>query len=374
MDLAADAHSQRIQELDGWRAASVMLVIGYHILGLQHARLVSWSPLLTQFAFNTGQLGVKIFFVISGFVICRLLIREEAQTGSVSLKGFYFRRIFRIIPPFYTYLGAISLLTALGLIHESWQAILESGLFSFDLSFTPHSWFVGHTWSLAIEEQFYLIFPGLWILMRKSRRAHAALGIFLLIAAWNLSDVLTRWDALTSGNTRAGFACISCGVLMAIHEDGARRIAKIIPAAIVALAGLVVVVHPVVPGGWLEAMYESLIVPPAICLVLCFSLERGPWLRAILRSRPMQAIGLTSYGIYLWQQLFTAPKSYWSATGEHMYFSQAGQIITVLLPLLFLIVPFSYFLIEKPAMRFGKLMSRRIGVSKALANAGVGSP
>jgi peptidoglycan/LPS O-acetylase OafA/YrhL len=71
----------------------------------------------------------------------------------------------------------------------------------------------------------------------------------------------------------------------------------------------------------------------------------------------MQALGITSYGIYLWQQLFTAPKVYISETGPQPYFSEHGQIIMWLLPLLCLIVPLSYFVIEKPAMRLGRTLS-----------------
>jgi peptidoglycan/LPS O-acetylase OafA/YrhL len=121
-------------------------------------------------------------------------------------------------------------------------------------------------------------------------------------------------------------------------------------------------VLPVGSNNWRAVLYECLLVPPAIGLVLLFSLERGPWLRALLCSQPMQAVGLTSYGIYLWQQLFTAPKT---------YFYGGGQIISLFLPLLCLIVPLSYFLIERPSMRYGKFFSRWIEKSAVDANATV---
>lgn len=325
-----DGRGRRLPELDGWRAVSVLLVMLYHILGYQHHRLLSRFSFLDLRVTYLGTLGVKIFFVISGFVICRLLISEELRCGSVSFKAFYYRRIFRILPPFYIYLAALSLLLCLGLIRESPRAILGSALFLFDIKITPHSWFVGHTWSLAVP-----------------------------CAAWNLSMVYSGWDALTSGNTRAGFACKSCGVLMAIHEARVRSIANGIPAFIVAVVALTLLVHPVGSYSWRAALYESLLVPPAIGLVLLFSLGRRGWLRVFLCSKPVQAVGLTSYGIYLWQQPFTAPKTYFSGTVEKTYFSDASQIIPLLLPLLCLIVPLSYFLIEKPAMRYGKFLSRR---------------
>lgn len=92
-------------------------------------------------------------------------------------------------------------------------------------------------------------------------------------------------------------------------------------------------------------------MPVGIGLMLLFSLERGPWLRAFLCSKPMQAISLTSYGIYLWQQLFTAPIM------ENI--PSHSRVIYLLLPLLFVVVPLSYFMVEKPVMRYGKFLSRR---------------
>lgn len=340
----------RLAELDGWRAVSVLLVILHHIGGYQHNAVVSRSSFLDLRVRYLGPLGVKIFFVISGFVICRLLILEESRYGSVSLKGFYYRRIFRILPPFYIYLAALSLLLCLGLIHESWRAILGSALFLFNINVVPHSWFVGHTWSLALEEQFYLVFPTMWVLMPKACKGQIFLGLFFLLAAWNLSMIYTGWDALISTSSRAGFACICFGVLIAIYETRARAVANAVPAFLVVLVLLMLLYHPVGAKTGKAALYESLIVPPAIGLGLLFSLQRGVWLRAFLCSKPVQGIGLTSYGIYLWQQLFTAPKTYFSST---------GQIISMLLPLLCLIVPLSYFILEKPAMRYGKSFSQR---------------
>ena len=359
----SDVRGGRLRELDGWRAVSVLLVIVHHIGGFQHARLLSRFPAPASVVHYCGPLGVKIFFVISGFVICRLLISEGSRNGSVSLIAFYCRRVFRILPPLYTYLGVVSLLLCLGLIREHWRSILAGVFFLYDIHFTPMvppGWFVGHTWSLAVEEQFYLIFPTMWVLTPKTWKGQVFLGVFFLCAAWNLSMVYTGWDVLISSDTRAGFACIACGVLMAIHEVRVRPIAKSVPAFVIVLVALTLLLHPVGSNNWRAVLYECLLVPPAIGLVLLFSLERGPWLRALLCSQPMQAVGLTSYGIYLWQQLFTAPKT---------YFYGGGQMITLFLPLLCVIVPLSYVLIERPSMRYGKSLSRWIGKSASDAKA-----
>ncbi len=337
-------------ELDGWRAVSVLVVIVHH-LGAQHQGFVSRFPFLAIRINYCGPLAVKIFFVISGFVICRLLIREESRYGSVSLKGFYYRRIFRILPPFYIYLGSLFLLLSLGLIRESQQAILSSGMFLCDFRTAPKSWFVDHTLSLAVEEQFYLVFPCLFVLMPSRLRARVCLAAFVLLVAWNVAAAYSGWNSLVLVTARAGFASIAWGVLMAVHEDRARSVAKNVPAFAVGLIAFTLLLRPVGPLGWRAALYETLLVPVGIGVLLLFSLERGPQLRIFLCSKPMQAIGLTSYGIYLWQQLFTAP-----IRGN---FPSESRIISLLLPVLCLIVPLSYLLVEKPAMRYGKFLSQR---------------
>ncbi len=337
----------RIAELDGWRAVSVSLVILAH-LSRQHPSVGLHVPIIPFGSF--GGLGVKIFFVISGFVIFRLLIAEEASDGSISLKAFYLRRVCRILPPFYFYLAVLSVLLCFGLIHEHWDEILRAALFVTDFQAWPAGWFEGHSWSLSVEEQFYIIFPTIWVLTAKQLRPWVFLGFFLICTLWNLSAGYLGWNTITPSTVRGGFVCISFGVLMAIHEVRVRSFAQRISGFIVAPVALVLFLHPIGGQSWQELAYESLILPPAIGLLLFFSMERGRWLRAFLRSKPVQAIGITSYGIYLWQQLFTA---------RRFDFSGAHEFMSLMEPLLFVFFPLSYFLIEKPAMRLGKSLSQR---------------
>lgn len=355
--------SSRLRELDGWRAISALLVVFHHIGADQHPHFFSrvWGavPLLDYW----GPLAVRIFFVISGFVICRLLLLEELSFGSVSLKAFYYRRACRILPPLYTYLAVLSILLGLGLIRDSWHALFGAALFLTDIRHLPfsfpHSWFIAHTWSLAIEEQFYLIFPTLFVLTPKVQRRTVCLGVFILTVLWNLSVAYHDWDWITSSQTREGFACLSCGVLMAVYETRARHLAKTLSWYVAVIVAFILFLPPIWKTGFGAALYQSLFVPVAIALVLMSSLERGPLLRPFLCCKPMQAIGATSYGIYLWQQLFTAPKTFTSLAGPVPYFSASGQAIPMFLPLLGLIVPASYLLVEKPAMRLGKGLTLR---------------
>jgi peptidoglycan/LPS O-acetylase OafA/YrhL len=128
--------TRRIPELDGWRAISVLLVIVSHVVSNRYLHaLEGVSPLLAQVVFFSGGLGPQVFFVISGFVICRLLIKEEARYGAISLKGFYWRRVFRILPPLLTYLAAVYELLRHGMIDEKRKALVCSALFLYQAKF-----------------------------------------------------------------------------------------------------------------------------------------------------------------------------------------------------------------------------------------------
>jgi peptidoglycan/LPS O-acetylase OafA/YrhL len=342
--------SGRLRELDGWRAISVVLVILHHLLSIQHSEWVLSFHIFWHIAGLIGFLGVNTFFVISGFVICRLLILEESRYGSISLTGFYYRRIFRILPPLYIYLAFIILLLLTGRIRTQWTPLATAAGFLSDLNVFRGSWFVGHTWSLAVEEQFYLIFPATWLLCRFRRRGLVFAVAFALCIIWNLQLAASKPELpLFDARTRAGFGCICFGVIMAIHEVYIRRLCSRVSGWVIFLVACTLVIHPVPRGVMNEALFSALFMPPAIGLTLMYTLERESWLRAALCRQPLQAIGLTSYGIYLWQQLCTGPLDVYDRAG----------VLAPLFPLILcLMVPASYFWVEKPAMRFGKGLSR----------------
>src|SRR5437764_10948892 len=99
----------RIPSLDGLRAVSILFVLAGHLSGTQ-----GFPTLPHALSGNLAVFGVRVFFVISGFLITSLLLDEESRTGTVSLRRFYFRRTMRIFPPFYTYVACIALASALG--------------------------------------------------------------------------------------------------------------------------------------------------------------------------------------------------------------------------------------------------------------------
>src|SRR5580692_8626360 len=151
---------RRIASLDGLRAVSILLVLTSHsILGTHSFAF--------RLLFLHADLGVRVFFIISGFLITTLLLNERAESGGISLRLFYIRRTLRILPAFYLFVGTVAILNALGVIAVppgNWVYVL-----TYTLNFDPHPpWVLGHLWSLSVEEQFYLLWP---LVMRFARRS-----------------------------------------------------------------------------------------------------------------------------------------------------------------------------------------------------------
>ena len=144
--------------LDGLRGVAVILVVLLHVQVFiyQDAAVFGWLD------FSGGFLGVDIFFVLSGFLITGLLMHEHQQTGSISLKNFYFRRVLRLIPALVLLLLVTILYAALFLSPEiTRQTIKVSGFaifyltnWAFAFQWVPGSDLLGHLWSLSVEEQF----------------------------------------------------------------------------------------------------------------------------------------------------------------------------------------------------------------------------
>ena len=143
--------ASHLPSLDGFRGISIITVLIFHILLKQH------KP------YFHGDFGVEIFFVISGFIITTLLIKEQVKSRDVSLKNFYIRRILKILPIAYLYLLAITICNAY-YHHLAPREIISAALFlkNTDLIPTIANGSTGHFWSLSVEEQFYLIWPAIF--------------------------------------------------------------------------------------------------------------------------------------------------------------------------------------------------------------------
>ena len=149
----------RIKSLDGLRAISIFIVLAAHVAETANLRHEPY----TRFVSNVGSFGVKIFFVISGFLITTLLLAEERRNGRISLGMFYLRRAFRILPVAYLFVGVVAALMVMGRIVLPDHNLLYAVTFAMNMA-PEGTWWTGHLWSLAIEEQFYLVWPVVFLL------------------------------------------------------------------------------------------------------------------------------------------------------------------------------------------------------------------
>ncbi len=290
-----------------------MLVIVSHIAGPRIRQ--NWP---SQIAFGLGSLGVDLFFVVSGLIITHLLIEERTQAGRIALGRFYARRTIRLWPALWVYLAVVVCLAVLGVIHLTVLGVIAPLLFFTDYvtaSVTSTSLATVHTWSLACEEQFYLLWPCALLFIRRRHLKRVLvvailaapvvrIAAYVIVPAWRTEAFFQfhdRYDMLAAG-------CL-LGVVMRegwpLIKACSARASVILPGAIfVALAVDVIDAHLstrlflFVIGYSLQAVALAVIV--GVCVERGLSRPVGP----ILNGRILRHLGAISYSLYLWQQLF----------------------------------------------------------------------
>ena len=313
------AHLGYRPALDGLRAVAVLAVMLYH-------GGVSWAA--------GGFLGVDIFFVLSGFLITSLLVKEWTRTGRIGLRAFWLRRARRLLPAMLLVLLAVAAysvavpqpqsrlrgdsLATLGYVSNWWFMLSGQSYFAQFVAPSP----LRHTWSLAIEEQFYILFPLLLVALLGSARLRVpALRVVLLggaIASAALMAALydplsdpsrayygtdTRMQALLLGAVLALSPAFLTPAKRLYTRVGGRlvRLPGIGLLGVLALGGLLVMVgvaRELAPwmyhGGFLLAAALSAVVIASVTAAPRSALGR------VLSWRPVVAVGVVSYGLYLW--------------------------------------------------------------------------
>lgn len=168
-------HPNRLASLDGWRAVSIIMVLGSHCkfsAGFPDDLAVPFEWLFD------GDLGVRFFFVISGFLITWLMLNESHRQGRVSLKAFYVRRSLRILPVYCAFLLCVVGLQFFTRYQQSTLAWF--GNLTFTTNFLGSEFTTGHLWSLSTEEQFYLLWPGIFSLLRLGSHSHQSLQLLAI--------------------------------------------------------------------------------------------------------------------------------------------------------------------------------------------------
>jgi peptidoglycan/LPS O-acetylase OafA/YrhL len=344
-----------IPTLDGWRAVAVIGVICYH----GQSELLSNHSILRKLA-SHGIFGVDVFFAISGFLICGLLLREYETNEEISLRRFYIRRFLRILPPYYVALATICALGVFCALPVNFPDVPSCLLFYRNyrpLGIDEHGGFyTAHFWTLAVEEHFYLLWPTLLILVKPKRAGKVAFSLAMLVFAWRvieghfqlLAGILPQANLLTRTDTRIDGLLWGC--LAAIYFGSIQRVAARIHFSQLWLIPLVILMAG-------QALHvPGLTLLRAICLpviVVSTVLQPASLLGRALEWRLLRWLGTLSYSLYLWQELFLPEVRSQLAPGALHYLQQPPWNLVAVLVCACL----SRYLIEIPMIRLGHRLS-----------------
>ena len=334
----APALPRRIPSLDGLRAASILIVLAAHLVHGHHGRIFDRID-------HLGNFGVKVFFEISGFLITTLLLREAAGSGRIDLPDFYRRRVLRIFPAYWTYLAVLFLLLMIGSIELRPGDLLASATYTANYHH-DRSWYVNHLWSLSVEEQFYLTWPMLIVLLGARRAMFVAAAVILAapcIRGYMWYDLHVGASRMTRQFEAAADA-LAAGCLLAgcYNWLGTKRAyvaflrgpwfwpALLLGCALSVAGGL----------GWFYFIGQSLAhLTILLCIDRCVRFPSTA-IGRLLNSRLAVFLGVLSYSLYLWQMLFVNPFSSW-------WFCRFPQNVACS----FLAALASYYLVERPFLR-----------------------
>jgi peptidoglycan/LPS O-acetylase OafA/YrhL len=338
-DVTSGSH---LPALDGLRAVAVFTVVASH----------SNLPLRIP-----GDLGVSAFFVLSGFLITRLLVRERERTGEVSIRRFYLRRTMRIFPAYYAFLLLSYALDARA--GQLWSNTLLANALTYTVNyfnaFNHHpSTSVAHAWSLAVEEQFYLLWPLTFVILATRGRRALVTGVSLAAlgaVAWRswlfLGAHVDPSYVYNAFDTRLDNLAVGCLLALAVDYDtvvaAAGRVARRSWFPIVTLA-LLLTSRIALPESYHYSIgftVDALLVATLIVQLLQLYRTR---LWSWLEWPTVRYLGAISYPIYLYHQ-WGASVGRRVAGDAHAFEFAAGVVATIVL------ASGSYYVIERPFLR-----------------------
>ncbi|HTI90823.1 MAG TPA: acyltransferase [Puia sp.] len=331
-----------IPSLNGLRALSIFSVLLVHI-NIQEFSNAYRVPLL-----GDRELGVNVFFILSGFLITTLLLQEEKLMGAISLKDFYLRRVFRIFPVYYVLLLVYLVLQLAGILHFKPTSWLTSLTYTKYFNWS-NDWESAHLWSLSVEEHFYLIWPFIFKYFRRYRVSFAW-AMILLVPILRIVYIKHPVDFMNPLTIFQKGDALMWGCIFAIYRKQIdARISKI-PFIFAGILLLLLCLDRSASKSMPLEIYQWTVVPflkttgtigdLAVGALILSSISRTQtvWYQ-LLNLSFMNYIGKLSYSLYIWQQLFFS-----HAVGLF------GRLPLNLL-LIFAVANISYYFIEKPFLR-----------------------
>jgi peptidoglycan/LPS O-acetylase OafA/YrhL len=315
---------KRIPSLDGLRAISISMVLAGHLAG------EGYGPVFLKIY---AGVGVKVFFVLSGYLITTILQRERERTSSIRLREFYIRRAYRILPAAFFYMLVIFAVYWRPL---RWYEMGMALLYVVNY-FSVRPWVLGHLWSLSVEEQFYFLWPS--VLKRWYRyRVPILVGALAFSPIYTAGLFYLKWFKRVGGDTLPTVADgLAVGCLIAVFRMRWPKIPKY-------LAALLLVPVVVVPmydaNSALRTLFLLFVLNPILTAAIAgilIHVVQNPY--RVLNLAPMVWLGQISYSLYLWQQPFMhsahdpAPPARYGIFGA------------------FAMACVSYYLIERPVLR-----------------------
>jgi peptidoglycan/LPS O-acetylase OafA/YrhL len=345
------------RSLDGLRGIAILMVICHHF-GVNHF-------LRGTGVFIDSNTGVHIFFVLSGFLITTLLLKEKLNSGSISLKHFYIRRVLRILPVAYLFLLVLIVLNAAFHLQIQLIDFIASFLFFKNLSFRNEP-YTAHLWSLAVEEQFYILFP---FLLSYNTNRYLIVALAIVIGVPIISILGNHHVSILFANPTIAFitkvimfsfwkgpVIILVGSVFSILTfKGIIKPEKFASKYFLSFALLIIaiVIHSqnfVYYVKYLSEYLSAILIAYAILL----SVNTKNLLTVILENDILVKIGILSYSLYIWQELFIGSRA-WQPWMQMLSGSPLYLIILVKVAATFAIAGLSYYLFES---KFLKLKSR----------------
>ncbi len=344
----------RVPCLDGLRAFSIILVL------LHHASGSIGFPFSRSFFqdLEVGKMGVNCFFGISGFLITLLLLRESKAAGTISLRAFYSRRALRILPAYVVFLSAVFVLQRLQITHlasRDWFGVL-----TYTANLIDHkNSAIAHIWSLSLEEQFYLLWPPLLVWLGVSRSKGVLLSYLVIAPAARVAfRIFLPAQGALAYTSPAAMECIVVGCLLALYATEPSRgqswLFEVLKRPFIGYGAPILLFFSFALADWSSVyglLLHNLVAALSVAAMIWFSANLSiGWIGRILSSKPMVWLGVLSYSIYLWQQLFLIHPARFVWPANVAVAIMAGTT--------------SYLLVERPFLRWKDRLVRKTGMPK----------